>query len=143
MSEPTTIRLGDLEVQRLMLDALRLAGIGKLQLDIGHVAVFRTLVKEAGVGAEVDAGAGGFTSVLNVTLFTPHEPPRSFQPKSVVTCTVLPVPERCFTSFQTPRSDALFWTSAFSRFAATQVPIHFVACASICSYDAGTVMSCA
>jgi len=44
----------DLEVQRLMLDALRLAGIGKLQLDIGHVAVFRTLVKEAGVGAEVE-----------------------------------------------------------------------------------------
>jgi len=44
----------DLEVQRLMLDALRLTGIGKLHLDIGHVAVFRTLVKEAGVGAEVE-----------------------------------------------------------------------------------------
>src|ERR1044071_9353492 len=30
----------DLEVQRLMLDALRLAGIARPQLDIGHVAVF-------------------------------------------------------------------------------------------------------
>ena len=35
----------DLEVQRLMLDALRLAGIAQLQLDIGHVAVFRALVR--------------------------------------------------------------------------------------------------
>src|SRR5258706_3852410 len=45
----------DLEVQRLMLDALRFAGLGKLHLDIGHVAVFRTLVKNAGVSAEIEA----------------------------------------------------------------------------------------
>jgi ATP phosphoribosyltransferase regulatory subunit len=45
----------DLEVQRLMLDALRLAGIGKPHLDIGHVAVFRTLVKNAGVGADAES----------------------------------------------------------------------------------------
>ena len=45
----------DLEVQRLMLDALRLAGIAKLQLDIGHVAVFRTLVGKAGVAPEREA----------------------------------------------------------------------------------------
>jgi ATP phosphoribosyltransferase regulatory subunit len=45
----------DLEVQRLMLDALRLAGIGKLHLDIGHVAVFRALVTAAGVTAELEA----------------------------------------------------------------------------------------
>src|SRR6478736_8392851 len=44
----------DLEVQHLMLDALRVTGIAKLQIDVGHVAVFRTLVKEAGVGAEVE-----------------------------------------------------------------------------------------
>ena len=42
----------DLEVQRLMLDALHLAGIGRLHLDIGHVAVFRTLVRLAGVSPE-------------------------------------------------------------------------------------------
>src|ERR1035437_8448062 len=45
----------DLEVQRLMLDALRLSGIAQLQLDIGHVAVFRTLVRKAGVEAEAEA----------------------------------------------------------------------------------------
>ena len=38
-----------------MLDALRLAGITQLQLDIGHVAVFRTLVRKAGVEAEAEA----------------------------------------------------------------------------------------
>ena len=38
-----------------MLDALRAAGIAQLQLDIGHVAVFRTLVRKAGVGAQAEA----------------------------------------------------------------------------------------
>ncbi len=42
----------DLEVQRLMLDALRFAGIAKLHLDIGHVAVFRTLVRMANVAPD-------------------------------------------------------------------------------------------
>ena len=42
----------DIEVQRLMLDALRLAGVAKLQLDIGHVAVFRTLVDKTGLDAD-------------------------------------------------------------------------------------------
>jgi ATP phosphoribosyltransferase regulatory subunit len=42
----------DLEVQRLMLAALRLAGVCELQLDIGHVAVFRTLVDKAGLDQE-------------------------------------------------------------------------------------------
>jgi len=45
----------DLEVQRLMLDALQLAGIAQLQLDIGHVAVFRALVRRAQLGAEAEA----------------------------------------------------------------------------------------
>ncbi len=45
----------DLEVQRLMLDALRLSGIGQLQIDIGHVAVFRTLVRRSGIEAEAEA----------------------------------------------------------------------------------------
>jgi ATP phosphoribosyltransferase regulatory subunit len=44
----------DLEVQRLMLDALRLAGVGKMQLDIGHVGVFRALVRRAGIDAELE-----------------------------------------------------------------------------------------
>ena len=45
----------DLEVQRLMLDALRLARIERLQLDIGHVAVFRTLMRKAGLEPEAEA----------------------------------------------------------------------------------------
>ncbi len=45
----------DLEVQRLMLDALRLAGIVRLQVDIGHVAVFRALVRRAEVEPEAEA----------------------------------------------------------------------------------------
>jgi len=45
----------DLEVQRLMLDALHLAGIAKLQLDIGHVAVFRALVRRAQIEPEAEA----------------------------------------------------------------------------------------
>ncbi len=44
----------DLEVQRLMLDALRLAGVKRLQLDIGHVGVFRALVRRAGIDAELE-----------------------------------------------------------------------------------------
>ncbi len=45
----------DCEVQRLMLAALRLAGIGQLQIDIGHVAVFRSLVRKSGARAEAEA----------------------------------------------------------------------------------------
>ena len=42
----------DLEVQRLALAALAVAGIASVRLDVGHVAVFRGLVRRAGLGAE-------------------------------------------------------------------------------------------
>src|SRR3972149_1654661 len=45
----------DLEVQRLMLDALHIAGIAQLQLDIGHVAVLRALVRRAQLEPEAEA----------------------------------------------------------------------------------------
>ncbi len=45
----------DLEVQTLMLEALRQAGIGELQIDIGHVCVFRSLVRDSGIEAEAEA----------------------------------------------------------------------------------------
>lgn len=45
----------DVEVQQLLLDSLRLAGVEKVQLDLGHVAVFRSLVERAGIGAEHEA----------------------------------------------------------------------------------------
>jgi ATP phosphoribosyltransferase regulatory subunit len=45
----------DLEVQRLMLQSLALLGIQGVHLDLGHVAVFRTLVKIAEIGEGLEA----------------------------------------------------------------------------------------
>lgn len=45
----------DLEVQRLMLRALQLAGVKEVSLDIGHVAVFRALLRRARVSRELEA----------------------------------------------------------------------------------------
>ncbi len=41
----------DLEVLTLMLETLRTAGLGEVHLDLGHVAVFRELVNQAGLNA--------------------------------------------------------------------------------------------
>jgi ATP phosphoribosyltransferase regulatory subunit len=43
---------GDLEVQRLLCEALALAGAKSVRLDIGHVAVFRSIVQAAKVNGE-------------------------------------------------------------------------------------------
>jgi ATP phosphoribosyltransferase regulatory subunit len=40
----------DLEIQRLMLESLAVAGVPRVQLDLGHVGVFRALARLAGVG---------------------------------------------------------------------------------------------
>ncbi|MDD5180081.1 MAG: ATP phosphoribosyltransferase regulatory subunit [Gallionellaceae bacterium] len=45
----------DLEVQRLMLEALASLGIAGVHLDLGHVALFRALVKRAGIAKELEA----------------------------------------------------------------------------------------
>lgn len=45
----------DVEVQRLMLRALRLADIRDVSLDIGHVAVFRALLRRGRVSRELEA----------------------------------------------------------------------------------------
>ncbi len=45
----------DLEVQRLLCRALALARVKKARMDIGHVAVFRSLVHAAKVGAALEA----------------------------------------------------------------------------------------
>jgi ATP phosphoribosyltransferase regulatory subunit len=39
----------DIEVERLMLAALHVAGVGKPQIDLGHVGVFRALARAAGI----------------------------------------------------------------------------------------------
>jgi len=45
----------DLEIQRLLCDALALAGARGARMDIGHVAVFRAIASEAKVGAELES----------------------------------------------------------------------------------------
>lgn len=44
----------DLEIQRLMLQCLSRSGVSPVSLDLGHVAVFRGLVKGAGIAADVE-----------------------------------------------------------------------------------------
>jgi len=44
----------DLEVQKLLCDALKLARLSDLRLDIGHVAVFRSIAQAAKLGAELE-----------------------------------------------------------------------------------------
>jgi ATP phosphoribosyltransferase regulatory subunit len=41
---------GDLEIQRLLCRALEIARVRGARLDIGHVAVFRSIVRAAGIG---------------------------------------------------------------------------------------------
>lgn len=43
---------GDLEILALMLDALQAAGLRNIQLDIGHVGIYRALIGQAGLDAE-------------------------------------------------------------------------------------------
>jgi ATP phosphoribosyltransferase regulatory subunit len=43
----------DIEIQQLMIDVLRLLGVEGLQLDIGHPAIFRSLIASARISAEV------------------------------------------------------------------------------------------
>jgi ATP phosphoribosyltransferase regulatory subunit len=45
----------DLEIQRLMLESLRLLNINNVHLDLGHVAVFRALVQHANLDKEMES----------------------------------------------------------------------------------------
>ncbi|MDP3482839.1 MAG: ATP phosphoribosyltransferase regulatory subunit, partial [Sulfuricella sp.] len=44
----------DVEIQLLMIKALQLAGVGSVQLDLGHVAIFHSLVERAAVPPELE-----------------------------------------------------------------------------------------
>lgn len=44
----------DLEIQRLMLESLAAAGMQRVQLDLGHVGVFRALARLAGAGPDAE-----------------------------------------------------------------------------------------
>lgn len=45
----------DVEIQQLMLKALRLIGLQGVHLDIGHVGIFQSLMERGGVSAELEA----------------------------------------------------------------------------------------
>lgn len=49
----------DLEVQQLMLQALASLGIQGVHLDLGHVALFRALVRHGGIGEQLEADLFG------------------------------------------------------------------------------------
>src|SRR6185436_6846110 len=44
----------DLEIQRLLARSLEIAGVRSARIDIGHVAVFRALVRAAGIGEQAE-----------------------------------------------------------------------------------------
>lgn len=46
----------DIEVQRLMLEALKAAGIERASIDLGHVGILRALVASSGVSGEREQG---------------------------------------------------------------------------------------
>ncbi len=45
---------GDLEIQALLCRALEVAGVKGARMDVGHVAVFRSLAQGAGIGRELE-----------------------------------------------------------------------------------------
>jgi len=45
----------DLEIQQLLAESLAACGVSGARLDIGHVAVFRTICRRGGIGAEVES----------------------------------------------------------------------------------------
>lgn len=45
----------DIEVERLMMQSMAAAGIGEAYLDLGHVAIFRALVRHAKIGAPLES----------------------------------------------------------------------------------------
>jgi len=45
----------DVEIQRLLMRALAAAGIKRCYLEIGHVAIFRSVIRRGGVRAELEA----------------------------------------------------------------------------------------
>jgi len=45
----------DIEIQQLMLKTFKVAGVGKLHLDIGHVGIFHALMEHGNVSSELEA----------------------------------------------------------------------------------------
>lgn len=57
----------DLEIQRLMLKCLAASGVDKIHLDLGHVAIFRSLIKDSGVLPEFEVDLYNVLQTKDVT----------------------------------------------------------------------------
>ena len=60
----------DLEVQRLMLQALALIGVDGVHLDLGHVGVFRALVKRGSISSALEAALFAALQLKDVPALT-------------------------------------------------------------------------
>ena len=56
----------DIEIQQLMVDVLRALGVNDVQLDIGHPAIFRSLIASANVSPDVAEQAFLFTEAKDL-----------------------------------------------------------------------------
>lgn len=45
----------DIEIQKLMLEALKRVGVGKIHFDLGHVGVFRCIARVSGMEADLES----------------------------------------------------------------------------------------
>ena len=61
----------DLEVQRLMLQALALLGITGIHLDLGHVSLFRALINRAGIPKKLEVELSNALQGKNVPALRP------------------------------------------------------------------------
>jgi ATP phosphoribosyltransferase regulatory subunit len=78
----------DLEIQRLLCDALKLAGMKGVRLDVGHVAVFRSIAQAAGVGAELEGQL--FEALQKKDLPALRELSKDLDPKTRAALLLLP-----------------------------------------------------
>lgn len=60
----------DIEIQQLMVDVLRTLGVADVQLDIGHPAIFRSLIASANVSTDIAEQAFLATEAKDITALT-------------------------------------------------------------------------
>ncbi len=78
----------DIEIQQLMLEALKLAGVEDVHLDLGHVGVFSALIKHAGIDAGLEREL--FAALLNKDTTTLRDLTSGLDEKSRTALRALP-----------------------------------------------------
>src|SRR5262249_62125810 len=80
----------DVEIQRLMMKALAVAGVRDAYLDIGHVAIFRCLVRRAGL--EPDRESEMFRAMQAKDVPGLRTLARKLEPRTAAAVAALPTP---------------------------------------------------